>query len=103
MHMAKFIDKRDHKQIKSHHQKIILKYGSIEEAIQRITIQTMELIENKPELMDDVFMINRKFEDFFLHEDRLESDKDRPIKREKRTSKVKQETVRDELNSNVKN
>ena len=37
IHMAKFIRNRDHKQIKSHHQKMLLKYGDIDQAVEGIT------------------------------------------------------------------
>ena len=44
MHMSRFLKTRNHNQIKSHHQKMIMKYGDIDRAIKGIAQLTMEII-----------------------------------------------------------
>lgn len=56
---------RNHNQIKSHHQKMMMKYGSIELIVKGIASFTMELIQKIPAIMQIISEINDKFQQFF--------------------------------------
>lgn len=73
--MSRFLKTRNHNQIKSHHQKMIMKYGDIDKAIKGIVQHTMSLIQKIPELMQIISEINAKFEAFYEAEGNLR-DKD---------------------------
>lgn len=93
MHMSKFMKTRNHNQIKSHHQKMMLKYGSIDDIIKGISSSTMELIHKIPEIMQIISEINEKFQHFFDAEGQIKEftsiTRNRPIRKKRRTQPPK--------------
>lgn len=106
MHMSKFMKTRNHNQIKSHHQKMMMKYGSIDHIIKGIANFTMDLIHKIPAIMQIISEINDKFQQFFDLEGNIKEftsiTRSNPIKKKEKRNLPKNEDPADLKDTPVK-
>ena len=67
-HISQLVKTRKPYQIKSHHQKMVMKHKEIDEIITALKLKVYKFLKNNPDCVDNVRKLNREAEEFFLGE-----------------------------------